>query len=329
MEIEKLLTPISQDAPCGPNLEYDDDFTSLAQASQGKLEHRIGDTVVLGEEPDWADIKERAIALFSRTKDLRVAMLLTRATTRCDGLIGFVSGLNLIQNLLERYWDDLHPCLDPDDDNDPTMRLNVLASLDDNETLVRDVRSAEFVCANSHARLSMQDVLIALGKLSATGSESVPSQVELENILRTAENEVLVKAMHDTMATWANITVFLRDKVGYERVPDFHLMSDMFKSVLPLCNKSTLEPEETHVNLNEKGAPTPKDGEIRSREDVVRMLEKICNFIERTEPTNPAPLLIRRAQSLMTMNFVEIVEELGSDGLNQIKRISGIDAGKK
>ena len=58
------------------------------------------------------------------------------------------------------------------------------------------------------------------------------------------------------------------------------------------------------------------------------MLEKICEFIEKTEPANPAPLFIRRGQRLMTKNFVEIMQELAPDSLNQIKQITGLEPKK-
>ena len=74
----------------------------------------------------------------------------------------------------------------------------------------------------------------------------------------------------------------------------------------------------------ESGAPLVVTGEVRSREDAIRLLDKVCAYMERTEPASPAPLLIRRAQRLMTMNFVEIIEDLAPDGLTQIRTIAGI-----
>ena len=68
--------------------------------------------------------------------------------------------------------------------------------------------------------------------------------------------------------------------------------------------------------------------EIQSRADAVRMLEKICEFIEKTEPANPAPLFIRRGQRLMTKNFVEIMQDLAPDSLNQLKQITGLEPKK-
>ena len=75
----------------------------------------------------------------------------------------------------------------------------------------------------------------------------------------------------------------------------------------------------------EGGAPGKKAaGELRTREDALRLLDRICDFIERSEPSSPAPLLIRRAQRLMTMNFVEILEDIAPDGLTQARNITGM-----
>ena len=65
-------------------------------------------------------------------------------------------------------------------------------------------------------------------------------------------------------------------------------------------------------------------GAIASRADVVRTLERACEWIERHEPSNPAPLLIRRAQRLMSKNFMEIMRDLAPDGLDQIQRLAGV-----
>lgn len=55
------------------------------------------------------------------------------------------------------------------------------------------------------------------------------------------------------------------------------------------------------------------------------MLEKVCDYLERNEPTNPAPLLIRRAKRLMTKNFVEILKDLAPDSVAQVEKIAGLD----
>jgi type VI secretion system protein ImpA len=66
-----------------------------------------------------------------------------------------------------------------------------------------------------------------------------------------------------------------------------------------------------------------KDIEISTRDDVQVLLEKACQFMERTEPSHPAPMLIRRAQRLLDLNFFQIIEELVPEGLQKIESLAG------
>ncbi|MDR0479053.1 MAG: hypothetical protein LBH31_04485 [Burkholderiaceae bacterium] len=67
-------------------------------------------------------------------------------------------------------------------------------------------------------------------------------------------------------------------------------------------------------------------GFLNSRADVVNAMDAICTYLERHEPTNPVPLLIRRAQRLMDMNFLDIVKDMSPDGLNQVLNLAGPQA---
>jgi type VI secretion system protein ImpA len=51
-------------------------------------------------------------------------------------------------------------------------------------------------------------------------------------------------------------------------------------------------------------------GLIRSREDVVRVLESVCNYYKQVEPGSPVPFLLRRAQKLAKMDFIQAMQEL-------------------
>ena len=67
-------------------------------------------------------------------------------------------------------------------------------------------------------------------------------------------------------------------------------------------------------------------GAINNREDAIKALDRVCDWINRNEPTNPAPLLIRRAQRLMGKSFLEIIRDLAPDGLKDVERIAGVDS---
>ncbi|HEX7509307.1 MAG TPA: type VI secretion system ImpA family N-terminal domain-containing protein, partial [Polyangia bacterium] len=150
--IDSLLQPVSADDPCGPDLEYDSAFLELDRIAQGKPEQQMGDTIVPAQEPDWKEVANRAAALLAKTKDVRIAMRLTRALLYTDGLPGLADGLVVLRGIVEAFWDGFYPKLDPEDDNDPTFRVNILMGLCDSAAFIDRVRLVPLVTAKSFGR---------------------------------------------------------------------------------------------------------------------------------------------------------------------------------
>lgn len=331
MQIEALLTETSADAPCGADLEYDADFMALDQAVQGKPEQQFGDTIIPAVEPNWVDVRARAEALFSRTKDLRVAMWLTRALLNESGLSGLSDGLLLTQQLLTRYWDQVYPHIDEGDD--PTMRLNVLSSLIDGEGLLRDARASHVIAPGPKGRVTVRDVLVAQGKLAATPDNTL-TLAQIQGVIRESDEaqRASVDAARACLNAASDIQALLNERLGTDRSLDLRALTDVLGAVVKTCNGAVGEAETAG-----DGAVAPEAaatvvaggmvfavGDIRSREDAIRALDRVCEFIERAEPSNPAPLLIRRAQRLISKNFIEIIEDLAPASLDTIKGIAGI-----
>jgi type VI secretion system protein ImpA len=65
-------------------------------------------------------------------------------------------------------------------------------------------------------------------------------------------------------------------------------------------------------------------GEIRSPEDVVATIDRICDYYARLEPSSPVPLLLRRAQRLVGKGFLDIVRDLSPEVVRQIEALGGI-----
>jgi type VI secretion system protein ImpA len=42
----------------------------------------------------------------------------------------------------------------------------------------------------------------------------------------------------------------------------------------------------------------------------VRAIDAICDYYRQVEPSSPVPYLLRRAQKMATMNFLEAMQEL-------------------
>lgn len=338
-DVERLLQPIGGESPCGPDLEYDAEWQELEAAARGKPEQQFGATKIAAEPPKWADARERALGLFARTRDLRVAVLLARAQLAAQGFGGLLPAIKLLHGLIEKYWDSVHPKLDPADNNDPVMRINALAQLGDAEGLVLDLRDAQLVNSRTAGQLTVRQIEWALGRLQQPKEppkgEPVRSAAEVEAILRAAAAEAatLPALLMDTHAAARDFSALMQQKVGSDRAPDFKLLLDILNQLAQLAQKIAPVPAAGEAATPGGGAaPTPQkgiSGEIGSRADVVLLLDKISDFMQRSEPTNPVPLLLERAKKLMSMSFVEIIRDMATGGLQQVETVTGAKADAK
>lgn len=336
--MQAMFTAISETTPCGPNLEYDPHFVALATAARGKEEQQLGDNITPAEQPDWGAVRQQAESLLMRSKDARIAVLLVRALVRVNNLSGLRDGLRLLQGLLDRYWDHLHP-VDPDDPDDFTYRLNALAPLGDTNALLLDVRCALVVVSGPHGRVSVRDILVAAGRLQPVKGETVLSQAQIESAIAAAyiQDRDRIDAARDSVDSVNAVYSLLAEKVGTERATDLRSLSSMLKLVIQACNNATSSLGNATLqgsvseSGSEVGGPSGKQAsvaaEIHSREDATRALDAVCKFYENAEPGNPAPLLIRRAQRLINKSFVEIMQDLAPDSLSQIRNIAGLKDG--
>ena len=331
LDLEVFLSETTDLAPCGPNLEHDLAFFELEEAARGKLEQRVGDAVKPAEDPNWPKVAELAQALLLRTKDLRVAVHLTRALSRTEGVPGLAAGLGLIHGLLERYWDRLYPLLEADNSDDPTERLNALAPLADPETLIKDVRAISLINSREHGQLQARDVEIALGRMAPTLTAGVDpprglAQIHAQIAAAFASDQTVPAALRRARENILAIQTMILDRVGADRAIELKPLAQSLENLLEVCDTALGVPGGA---AREAAGQAPDviragiSGEISTREEAVRMLTLVCGYLERHEPSNPAPLFIRRAQRLMTKNFVDIVRDLLPDSLSNLEKLAG------
>jgi len=325
LQLESLLAPISADAPCGPDLEYDPAFQAMLDAGAGKPERQYGDKVYPAEPPDWPLVHEQAAQLAARTRDLRVAVWLARSSARVQGLAGAVDGLRLVQGLVERHWEHLHPPLDASDNNDPTARVMALTALADPVTGLADLRAA--VLTGKRGAPTVRDIDLALGATDQMPGESVPTQ---EGILEAvaaslADAGELGPVMQGGYEAAQSLASSIERHIDAGHAPDFVLLKKVMQRVADAGRKAA---GDASVGEDAAAASAPAAraaGTISSREDANRALERVCEWIERNEPSNPAPLLIRRAQRLMSKTFIDIIRDLAPDGLKEVEKLAGLE----
>jgi type VI secretion system protein ImpA len=323
-ELESLLAPVAADAPSGPDLEYDPAFQALLEASAGKPERQYGDKVYPAEGPDWPLVHEQARQLAARTRDLRVAVWLARSGARLHGVAGAVAGLQLVRGLVERYWDHVYPPLDAADNNDPTARVTTLMALTESAAGLADLRQASLT--GKRGALTVRDIELAFGAADPLPGESVPSEdgVLQAVVAAIGESPALAAQMQAGFDAAQGLAASLETRLEASQSPDLTPLKKVLQRVAEAGRRAVQGSAPAGAVENEGVATSARaPGTIGSRDDANRALERVCEWIERNEPTNPAPLLIRRAQRLMSKNFIDIIRDLAPDGLGQVEQIAG------
>ena len=348
IDVEALMREIEPSAPCGPNLEYDPAFLALEQEALGKPEVQYGTTITPAVPPDWKAIRRMTGELLERSRDLRLAVHLVRASLALSGVAGLADSVTLIERLLDQRWDSVHPMLDAEDGNDPTLRINSLAILADTGTLVRELKDATLVTLPGLGPLTIKMLEIANGELAPAPGQEKIALASIEGALADLAPATLaaaVDALARALAAVVNIELILVRQVGSSQALNLDALTRPLKKAHEFLARqqageaaagTAADGAAAHgapIVLAAGDAPARAaragiSGDIASRDDVLRMLDKLVEYYGRHEPSSPIPILLARAKRLVPMNFFEIMQDLAPDGVAQLTVIRGPDGSK-
>ena len=348
IDIAKLLVAVSRDAPCGENLEYDPAFGELERAVQGKPERTMGDAIIPAEPANWHEVQAQALQLLIRTKDLRVAVHLTCALLWTEGVRGLCAGLALVRGLIEQYWNCLYPQLEADDDYDPSFRINTLMALADASTVLVALRGTPLLRASVLGQYSWRDIAFALSERGSSadvseGQADKPTidaaflgcdiselQETLAAVSGSLDHAQAIEAMVAHHTSSAAIALNFDPLRGLLRsmqkfLSDKLLVRQPQSDIAPKQETPRLGGEEARASHQPPSSLPPNSipEAISSRDEVIRVLELVCDYYRRYEPSSPVPILVQRAKGLVSKNFMEILQELSPDSLAQVEMIRG------
>ena len=334
---DELLKPISEEKPCGDDLSYDQAFLDLETLMRGKPETQFSSA----EDPNWKELREHCLELWKRSKDLRIATSLAVAELKTDGFLGFRECLALLNGLVESHWPNCYPLLDPADNNDPTQRVNIIASLaapagtfGDPMKVIERLREAPLTNSVRMGRFSMAEIVRSKDGTPGPNGQAPPTAAQIQAAFQDTKPEdlqILAQKISESADLVGRLDDNLTKAVGADKAADLAPLKNELKEVQKQLGQylsggeaPSEEPQEAEGDTGGASAPGKAiSGEIQSRKDVIRMLEKICQYYARREPSSPVPYLLKRAQRLAEKNFMEIINDLSPDALEQIARITG------
>ncbi len=194
MNIEQLLAPISEQAPCGDDIAFSPEVDAISQArlaDDPTLEQ--GAWVTSLKEADWKFVASRCAQLIEqRSKDLRLAVWLAEASARTTSFRGLADSLMLVSALCERYWDHLHPM--PDEGTFEQRIGNLCWIAARLPQLVKEMPGADISAVSYCAEAIAQLETVVDQRLGADGPGFSAARSALEDVIHALGSTAAVEA---------------------------------------------------------------------------------------------------------------------------------------
>ena len=343
LNITRFLEPLSENSVCGDDLEYNPKFQEMVRSAMGEPERQVGDSIIPAEEPDWRLLHRTSLQLLEATRDIRVSVYLTQAEVKLNGFQGVCQGLALTYGLLEHFWDCVHPQQDSEDSY-PVLRMNTLTTLNDFDSFLSIILSIPLTASRTFS-VDLRKLNHASGKVKIdTERVDLLSQSQIQAAFKDSDDEVLLKNkeyVKTALLKVEQIQALTVEKVGAMNAPDLAALVHMLQDIDGVYEQyaPALEPTDNpligHHSVTEIPADAPLmpahiEGDsvavphsIKSREDISQVIDLICEYYKKNEPTSPVPLLLNRVKGLLYKDFIEILEDLAPEGVHQALLVLG------
>jgi type VI secretion system protein ImpA len=335
ISVDELTGPLTQDNPCGEDLSMGPSLIELDAMILGTPDRQFSSA----EPPDWRKLREACLELFGRSRDLRVAVALCLAMMCTEGLGGLRDGLAILRNLLQKYWEPLHPRLDPEDNNDPLQRMNTLAVLaapqgkdGDAYRFVERLQAVPLTNSRQIGRFTFGK-LLEVREATAKGTPLAggPDSAQVDAAFRDTPEEELKQTYRNAVEALEqlhSIGEYLGSTVGAANAPNLTELEKALAAIrdivgphIPSATPAAVAGSAPGANGGHPGGNG--SGTVSSREDVLRVLKQVRTFYAQQEPASPIPLLIHRIERMVPMTFLEILKEMAPDSLKEVSTIVG------
>lgn len=335
--VRALCIPLSDDDPCGPDLDLagDAEYLNFFARAEGILPSSFFSSND-GKPFDRSSVdlpgQLRAIEpLWNRSRDLRLLAMRARLSILDRDLGDFVASIAAIADWLETYWDDVHPRANG---GDFSARASALWALD-LPTVVFPLQYAPLLEGRRTGVVSYRARMIATDEVKARTGEPKHASGALTDAIAEAPSEVLSAvrgqvAMLRTSLSRIRAVCLLREwPFGLDNLAE--LADKLHAFIDPRAARE--EEAATHAADDNDVPADAKDPDTRlaatgaptSLAEAQQALASIVAYYVRCEPSSPALPLIRQAHQLIGKSFFEVMGILLPTQLEKASFQIGID----
>jgi type VI secretion system protein ImpA len=363
LDIAELLAPIPGENPAGQSVRYDGTHDAIREARRADDALEQGDWVYQVKVAAWPAVIEMATeALTTKSKDLQITVWLVEALVKQHGFAGLRDGLQLLQELQERFWPSLYPAVE-DDDLEP--RVAPLAWL--NERLPPSIREVpltqsidgqnyswwrweESRAVDNEGRRDQEALAAALAEGKITG-EQFDKAVEATS---PGFYKTLFEDLNQTWEEYERLDRVVEEKFGRE-APSLLELKQALEGCRMLIREiaqkkgglepapTPREPEPTPAAVAEREPEPSPAPQLRSqaailvhqgavplepqnRADALCRLAAVGDYFRKTEPHSPVAYLVQRAVRWGEMPLDEWLQDVIHDEnvLGQLREMLGM-----
>ena len=362
LELEGLLKVISDEAPCGIDCSFSNEFYAIKKARiQDDPLLEQGDWVAEPKQADWAFVSSQSIELLTeKTKDIRLYGWLLEAWSNLYGFEGIAKGLELTQQSLTEFWMLLHPEIAEDDLD---QRLGLLQGLI-NQLPVLIKKTAITNTAISYSLMDYEALLHQqnLRRKHAEDYDDVPTNTSLEQFEQELFNTSKsfqyknYQAFLEILKQWNILREVLDGLMGVD-APSFAAIESQLESLHSNLKKIYkteafgLQPamatadsveeksaadQQTSTQLTEHIAVAasainqPFQPQIQShvanREQAMQVLQEISDYFQLNEPHSPVSYMLQKTIKWSQMPLHEWLAQVikHEDPLEAVHEILGV-----
>ncbi|KNC90620.1 ImpA family type VI secretion system protein [Trabulsiella odontotermitis] len=277
---------------------------------------------------NWSLVAEHAKKMLEQCYDLRVALWLIRANMYLDCISAVYHGITELGQVLMSENNIAYPKSETDNSNEGhAAALGWLSA----PQFIAELKSIKLTREHNY---QLHDLINVDANSSAEYSFSSSSSILLAINTYYQQNSLpdFNEQLTAISQTLENVEAYANQySEGY--LLDCHALRSFLTKAL-----SQLKQQSAPVNLNEDDINAERsniagiagsllldggDANIRSRQEIILMLDRILDYFQRYEPSHPAPIFIRRSKQMIGMDFISIVEELLPESMNTLQQFTG------
>ncbi|PTV95975.1 type VI secretion system protein ImpA [Rhodobacter aestuarii] len=329
-----LTDPISDEAPCGPDLEKtgDAEFIEYYFAAESELPERyLMPQVFDPASIDYRKESTKIEALLKRSRDLRLLSLLARFAILSGRVKEFAQALESMVALLETWPEAAHPAL-------PARGSARRVALDCLSSTPWVVMPIQYLPLNGMAEVTLRRHQVATGEASARDGEETSTAAQIMDMLRSPGNSAKAAATQEALSRAAAALTKIADICT--KIPAKQMQLDFARPLAAIAQAQELiasadptlavwagdaaAPEtEAEPASTETAAGAPEvilrapsvsgassAPAIESMAQVKVVLSALEAHLARTEPSSVALLLVTQARLLIGKSLVEALETL-------------------